>query len=316
MSRTERANASYCWRGPASAGSAMLSNIRCRWKSASPVPVNCMGPQPYCSRSWSKLGAFCLSAASVFLVMASADVVLLSDLIKGPDVRGLHRSEARRSGVLVPVGIVAGAERRLGREQALAGDEVHFQPDAVGVLEDEEIVARRPVALERPAVDMRAHRAQLAGDLVDILARACAEAEVMQADPVLHERRAGVLAGAALDAERGAAADVIEEVVAVIDLLHAEEGQQLGIKGARLLPVADRQDDVRHTVHFDHAFSLPSPRSGEVARRVGGVMLFVDDSRLMTPPSAARTPPQLRWGGMASIDHPEFMRQRDRHVVV
>ena len=83
----------------------------------------------------------------------------------------------------------------------------------------------------------------------------------MQPDPVLHERLALVLGRAALDAERGAAAHVIEEFVAVIDLLHAEERQQLGIEGTRLFPLADGQDDVRQAVHFDHAcFSLTDLR--------------------------------------------------------
>ena len=167
--------------------------------------------------------------------------------------------------VLVPVGIVAGIEGRIGGEQAAAGDEVHFQPDAVGILEDEVVVAGREVALQRAAVDGGAHRSELVGDPVDVLAAAGAEAEMMQADAVLHEARIRMFLGAALDAERGAAAHVIEEIVAVIDLLQAEEGQQLAIEGARLLPLADREDDVRHAVDFDHALSSSSPRVGRKA---------------------------------------------------
>src|SRR4030095_12799715 len=75
---------------------------------------------------------------------------------------------------------------------------------------------------------------------------------MVQADAVGHEALALVLLARALDADRGAAAHVIEEVVAVIDLGEAEEGQQLTVKGVRLVPLADRQDDVRHAVDFDH----------------------------------------------------------------
>jgi len=73
-----------------------------------------------------------------------------------------------------------------------------------------------------------------------------------------------VLRCAALDADRGAAADVIEEVVAVEDFLQPEEGQQPAIEGPRLLPLADGQDDVRHAVHFDH-FRAPASCAYPVA---------------------------------------------------
>jgi hypothetical protein len=69
------------------------------------------------------------------------------------------------------------------------------------------------MALDRPAIDEGAHGAELVGDLVDILARTRAQAEVMQADPVRNEPRLVVFVRAALDADRRAAADMVEEVV-------------------------------------------------------------------------------------------------------
>src|SRR5258708_17033330 len=93
----------------------------------------------------------------------------------------------------------------------------------------------------------------------------------MQAYPVRHEALGLVLRGAALDADRGAAAHVIEEVVAIIDLGKPEERQQLAVEGARLVPLADRQDDVRHAVPFDHAFSLVSVVSTEAPLEYLGV---------------------------------------------
>ena len=58
----------------------------------------------------------------------------------------------------------------------------------------------------------------------------------MQAHAVLDKSLVRVLRRASLDADRGASAHVIEKVVAVIDLRHAQEGQQLGIERARLAP--------------------------------------------------------------------------------
>src|SRR5258708_3345735 len=90
--------------------------------------------------------------------------------------------EAWRARILIPVGIAAGIDRRVLREQALAGNVVHFEPDPVRILENDEIVAGRPVTPDRPAIDEGAHRTQLGRDLVDILARAGTQAEVMEAD--------------------------------------------------------------------------------------------------------------------------------------
>ena len=166
----------------------------------------------------------------------------------------------RRPGVLVPVGVAAGVHRRVGRQQALAGDVVDLEPDAVGILEHEEVVAGRPVALDWPAIDVAAELAHLGRRLVDILAGARAHAEVVQAYPVLLEASAFVLGRAALDADRGTAADVIEEVVAVVDLLQPEERQQPAIEGVCLLPLTDGQDHVCHAVDFDHFPSFPAVR--------------------------------------------------------
>src|SRR5882672_7701452 len=86
---------------------------------------------------------------------------------------------------------------------------------------------------------------------------------MVQADAIGHEALVPLFFTCALDADRRAAADMIEEVVAVIDLGEAEEGQQLAVEGVRLVPLADRQDDVRHAVYLDHAF-LP--------RRIGSIL--------------------------------------------
>src|SRR5204863_253776 len=39
----------------------------------------------------------------------------------------------------------------------------------------------------------------------------------------------------------------------VVDLLQPEEGQQVAVEGVRLVPIADREDHVRHAVDLDHS---------------------------------------------------------------
>src|SRR3954453_292226 len=54
------------------------------------------------------------------------------------------------------------------RQQALARNVVELQPDAIGILEQQRIISRRPFVLARRANDRRADRAQEAVHLVDI----------------------------------------------------------------------------------------------------------------------------------------------------
>ena len=68
--------------------------------------------------------------------------------------------------------------------------------------------------------------------LIDVGALAGAEAEMMQADALLFERRAFVLGGRRADADRGAAADAIISRLGIDHGLHPEERQQFTIKFA------------------------------------------------------------------------------------
>src|SRR5262249_10839346 len=86
-----------------------------------------------------------------------------------------------------------------------------------------------------------------------IFAAPGAEAEMVQPDPQLHEFLAAVRLLAALDAERGAAADPIGEAIALKHLLCPEERHQLAVERGGLREARHRQDHVRHAVDFDHA---------------------------------------------------------------
>ena len=75
---------------------------------------------------------------------------------------------------------------------------------------------------------------------------------MVQTDTVLDKSLVRVFGRASLYADRGPSTHVVEKVVAVIDLRHAQEGQQFGIERVRLLPPADSQDHVSHAIDFNH----------------------------------------------------------------
>ena len=67
---------------------------------------------------------------------------------------------------------------------------------------------------------------------------------MVQADPLLNETLASQGGITGLNADRRASADAIEQLVAVVDRLHAELGEQLPIEGAGRIKLAYRQNDV------------------------------------------------------------------------
>ena len=91
-------------------------------------------------------------------------------------------------------------------------------------------------------------------DLVDVLSRPGAEADVVEPDAPLHESFPGMLGLAGLKAERGAPADEVAHVAAVEYAFEAEGGHQPRVERLGLVVPADGEDDVRHSVHFDHDF--------------------------------------------------------------
>jgi hypothetical protein len=75
-------------------------------------------------------------------------------------------------------------------QQPLPRHMIELEPDAVGILEQNRIISRRPLILARRPDDFRAERRQKAMQLIDVGALAGAEAQVMQPDALLFERRA------------------------------------------------------------------------------------------------------------------------------
>src|SRR5205814_4000348 len=115
-------------------------------------------------------------------------------------------------------------------QKTFAGNVVELQPDAVGILEQQRIIPRRPLVLARRANDLCAERTQEHVQFIDVGALAGAETQMMQTDAILLECRAGVCGRRRADPDRGASADAVIRRVGVDDRLHAEEWQQLAVE--------------------------------------------------------------------------------------
>src|SRR5713101_8671914 len=95
-------------------------------------------------------------------------------------------------------------------QQSLARDVVDLDADAIGILEQHRVVARRPHSRCGRMHDLRAECLNEAVSLVDIAMLARPQAYMMKPDAILHEAFAGMARIAAHDADRRAAAHAIE----------------------------------------------------------------------------------------------------------
>jgi hypothetical protein len=109
---------------------------------------------------------------------------------------------------------------------------VELQPDPVGIFEQQRIISRRPLILARRANDRHTERTQQAVQLVNVGALAGTKAQMVQADAILLERRAGVLGRRRPDRDRGATADAIIDGVGVDDRLQPTKRQRLAVEFA------------------------------------------------------------------------------------
>src|SRR5712672_81266 len=94
-------------------------------------------------------------------------------------------------------------------QQPLPRHMIEFEPDAVGVFEQQRVITGRPLIFARRADDGCAKGSQEGMQLIDVGALAGAEAEMMQADPFLLKRRTGALGRRRADPDCRSAADTI-----------------------------------------------------------------------------------------------------------
>jgi hypothetical protein len=78
-------------------------------------------------------------------------------------------------------------------QQSLSRNMIELQPYSVGIFEQQRVISRRPLILARRAKDLHAHRTQEIVQLVDVGTLAGAKTQMVQADAILLERRAGML---------------------------------------------------------------------------------------------------------------------------
>src|SRR5262249_10651365 len=174
----------------------------------------------------------------------------------------------------------ARAEPSAGTEVALPWHVVDLDADAIGILEEDRVVAGRELrSLFRWVNDAGAelvdHEAM---DRIDIFAAARAQAQVVQPGRVLIETPAALLAGRAAHEDAGAAADAVDDVLALDQGLHGQEVTELLPERHALLRVCDGELDVGDTVDLDgHDGSFvadarggPHHRSARRARQCGG----------------------------------------------
>ena len=119
------------------------------------------------------------------------------------------------------------------------------------VLEQQRVVARGPgPLLGRVDHGGAEPRDQLVA-AIHVLARARAEADVVQADPALVEAVGAVGRVRRAQAEGGATAHAVVEAVPVEDRLQPEGREQLAVEGARPGEVRDRDEGVGDPVDLD-----------------------------------------------------------------
>ena len=134
----------------------------------------------------------------------------------------------------------------------LAGNEVHLDTDAVGVLEEHRVVPGREVRVFRRMYDVCVELVdEEAMDGVDVLAAARAEAEVMEPGPVLIVRNALAVARRAADENAGAAADAVDDAVAFDQRRHLEKVAEPLPEGDAALRIVDGELNVGDAVDRD-----------------------------------------------------------------
>ncbi len=137
--------------------------------------------------------------------------------------------------------------------------------DAVGILEQHRIIARRPGLLLRRMDDLDVVALREEGvDPVDRGAIAHPEAGVVQAGGALIEPLARIFGAAGANADRGAPADAIEHMLAVEHEPEVQIGDHRAPEGGRSCEIARGQDDMCDAVEVTRHYSPPAPNNAAI----------------------------------------------------
>src|SRR5262245_22905101 len=107
---------------------------------------------------------------------------------------------------------------------------------------------------------------------VHVFARTGSQAEMVQANPALHEAVPVMRRTGWLDADRCPSAYAIEQLVSIADRCHAQSGQEPAVESPRRRKLTDGQDDMRHAVDPDRG---PGPGHGHSPSRGASFDHFV-----------------------------------------
>src|SRR5262249_42773558 len=119
-------------------------------------------------------------------------------------------------------------------EHAFAGHVIELEANPRRIFKQDRIIARRPGALLWRTDDGDVLRLEKGMDLVEILAAATAEADMMQPDAALVEALARMFRIARADADRRPPADEVEKFLSVEDLRQSQKGKQRLVEGPAL----------------------------------------------------------------------------------
>src|SRR6476646_10973998 len=90
---------------------------------------------------------------------------------------------------------------------------------------------------------------------IHVFARTGAQAEMVQANPALHEAVTVTRRPGWLDADRCPSAYAIEQLVSIADRRHVQGGQEPAIESPRRRKLTHGQHDMRHAVDPDRGLS-------------------------------------------------------------
>jgi hypothetical protein len=105
--------------------------------------------------------------------------------------------------------LIRAKQQGCSRQKSLSRDVVELQPDAIGIFEQQRIIARRPLIFSGRANDPGAKRTQEPVQLIDVGALAGAKTQMVQTDAILFERGTGMFGRGRADPNRGASADAV-----------------------------------------------------------------------------------------------------------
>lgn len=158
-------------------------------------------------------------------------------------------------------------------EMTLAGDEIHLDSEAIGILEQHRIVARGPAAFfggmdntsARMPRDKSVHG-------VDVVAASRAKAEVVESRGFLVEGPGALVGRGSSHDDARPRSDAVDGLVGTDQRFHLQEVTEVFPEGNALRGIVHRQLDMGNTVYFDahEGLLLPGSVAGERRGRKGG----------------------------------------------